>query len=263
MSHALRKPMFCIYAKTKALISFAVTVKLISAFVFATQIVQFLCFLNPKFPASSHLLCLYSSVCVRPVPKPNYWISHDAVHMFYGNFSFHIYICFIHNICSYGKVQFTGPTFFILKVSTKRQFSSCLYIVANMYTSHCLGKFKFTTFVSMANFILHHLFSWKFQFILPFVSMANFSLHHLFPWKFQFTTFVSMANFSLHHLFPWQIHFSLHRLFPWQPVHPLHRCYSRLPTILTYGPQSPTNKNPLETHCLQGSQGNNCHGYLE
>ena len=36
------------YAKT-------VTVKLISAFVFATRIVQFLYLLNPKFPASSHL----------------------------------------------------------------------------------------------------------------------------------------------------------------------------------------------------------------
>ena len=37
------------------------------AFDFATQIVQFLYFLNPKVPASSHLLCLYSSVCVGPV----------------------------------------------------------------------------------------------------------------------------------------------------------------------------------------------------
>ena len=39
--------------KTKTQISFAV---LISAFVFATWIVQFLYFLNPKFPASNHLL---------------------------------------------------------------------------------------------------------------------------------------------------------------------------------------------------------------
>ena len=36
------------YAKTKLQISFAVTAKLISAFVFATWIVQSLCFLNPK-----------------------------------------------------------------------------------------------------------------------------------------------------------------------------------------------------------------------
>ena len=42
------------------------TVKLISAFVFTTQIVQFLFFLNPKFQASSLLLRLYKPVCVRP-----------------------------------------------------------------------------------------------------------------------------------------------------------------------------------------------------
>ena len=43
------------YAKTKTQISFAVTEKLISAFVFATRIVQYLYFLNAKFQASSHL----------------------------------------------------------------------------------------------------------------------------------------------------------------------------------------------------------------
>ena len=64
--------------KHKAQISFAVTMKLISAFVFATRIVQFLFFLNPKFSASSHLLCLYSLVCVGPVRKPYCWFSHAA-----------------------------------------------------------------------------------------------------------------------------------------------------------------------------------------
>ena len=44
------------YAKTKAQISFAVTAKLISAFVFATRIVRFLLYLTPKFQASSLLL---------------------------------------------------------------------------------------------------------------------------------------------------------------------------------------------------------------
>ena len=57
-------------AKTKAHISFAVTAKLISAFVFATRIVHFMCFLNPKFSASSNLLCLYSLICVRPGRNP-------------------------------------------------------------------------------------------------------------------------------------------------------------------------------------------------
>ena len=44
--------------------------QLISAFVFATRIVQSLFFLNPKFQASSHLLWLYSPICVRPGRKP-------------------------------------------------------------------------------------------------------------------------------------------------------------------------------------------------
>ena len=51
-------------------ISFMVTAKLISAFVFATRIVQSLFFLNPKFQASSHPLWLYSPVCVGPGRKP-------------------------------------------------------------------------------------------------------------------------------------------------------------------------------------------------
>ena len=51
----MRKPDFA-YVKTKAQISFAVTAKLINAFVFATRIVQFLFFLNPKFQPSK-LLC--------------------------------------------------------------------------------------------------------------------------------------------------------------------------------------------------------------
>ena len=42
--------------KNKGEISFIVTAKLISAFVFSTLIVQFLYFVNPKFPASSHLI---------------------------------------------------------------------------------------------------------------------------------------------------------------------------------------------------------------
>ena len=58
------------YAKAKAQISFTVTAKLISAFVFATLIVQFLFFVNPKFQASSLLLRLYRSVCVRLGRKP-------------------------------------------------------------------------------------------------------------------------------------------------------------------------------------------------
>ena len=56
------------YAKTRAQISFAVTAKLISSFVFATRIVKFLFFLNPKFPACFDLW-LYRLVCARPDRK--------------------------------------------------------------------------------------------------------------------------------------------------------------------------------------------------
>ena len=68
-------------AKTKAQISFAVTAKLISAFVFATRIVQFLLYLTPKFQASSSFLWLYRSVCVGPGRKPHCWFSHEAIHI--------------------------------------------------------------------------------------------------------------------------------------------------------------------------------------
>ena len=68
------------YAKTKTQISFAVTAKLISAFVFATRIVQFLFYLKPKFQASSSFLCLYRPVCVGPFRKPHCWFSHETAH---------------------------------------------------------------------------------------------------------------------------------------------------------------------------------------
>ena len=85
LSRVVRKPAFCICENKGAdqlrgdreadqrlcfRNSFAVTAKLISAFVFATRIVQSPYFLNPKFQASSHLLWVYSPVCVGPGLKP-------------------------------------------------------------------------------------------------------------------------------------------------------------------------------------------------
>ena len=64
------KTRFSNYVKTKAQTSLEVTAKLISAFVFATQIVQSLFFLDLKFQASSLLLLLYKLVCVGPGRKP-------------------------------------------------------------------------------------------------------------------------------------------------------------------------------------------------
>ena len=89
------KPTICIDGKKKAQISFSVTAKLISAFVFTTQIVQCLCYLTPKFQASSLLLCLYRPVCVGPVRKPLCWFSHEAAHfiMLLGYSQLQIHLC--------------------------------------------------------------------------------------------------------------------------------------------------------------------------
>ena len=61
----MRKPDFCL-CENKG----ADQLRSNSAFVFTTRIVQFLFFLNPKFKASSLLLGLYRSFCVRPCWKP-------------------------------------------------------------------------------------------------------------------------------------------------------------------------------------------------
>ena len=61
----MRKPAFCI-CKNKDFDQLLVTMQLISAFVWATYIVQFLYILNLKFQAFSYHLCLHSPVCVEP-----------------------------------------------------------------------------------------------------------------------------------------------------------------------------------------------------
>ena len=75
MSHLMRKPIICICENKDA------DQLRGSAFVFATRIVQFLLYLTPKFQASSLLLCLYSSVCVRPGQKPHCWVFHEVAQM--------------------------------------------------------------------------------------------------------------------------------------------------------------------------------------
>ena len=65
----MRKPGFCL-SKNKGADQLCSNCEADHAFVLTTQIVQFLYKVNPEFPASSHLLCLYSSVCVRPGRKP-------------------------------------------------------------------------------------------------------------------------------------------------------------------------------------------------
>ena len=83
MSRDVRKPDFCICEKQRprSASRFAVTTKLISAFVFATQIVQSLSFLNIKFQASSHFLRRHSLICVGPGRKSRRRFSDVAAHI--------------------------------------------------------------------------------------------------------------------------------------------------------------------------------------
>ena len=83
----MRKPAFSINENKDA---DKVTAKLISAFVFAIQIVQSLFYLNLKFQASSYLLWLYSPVCVGPGRKPRRPVSQNEAHM--------IMVPFVHSI---------------------------------------------------------------------------------------------------------------------------------------------------------------------
>ena len=64
LSHVMRKPALCICENKGAYqlpSNCAADQRLLK---------QSLFFLNPKFQASSHLMCLYSPVCVGPVRKP-------------------------------------------------------------------------------------------------------------------------------------------------------------------------------------------------
>ena len=58
--------------------------------------------LNPKFQASSSFLCLYRSVCVRPVRKPHCWFSHEAAHILQGTLSLTKNIARIHSVILQG-----------------------------------------------------------------------------------------------------------------------------------------------------------------
>ena len=84
----MRNPAFA-NAITKTQISFAVSTKLLSAFVLAVWIVQSLYFRNPIFQASSHLLLLHSSVCVGPGWEPERWFSQDAAQLCLQGVMFH------------------------------------------------------------------------------------------------------------------------------------------------------------------------------
>ena len=80
LSRVVRKNRLFAYAKTKTQISFAVIAKLISVFVFATQIVQSIHFLNPKIQA----LVIFCDCAARFVSdlvgSPEDLFSHNEAH---------------------------------------------------------------------------------------------------------------------------------------------------------------------------------------
>ena len=144
----MRKPDFSICENKDAdqLRGNQVSVKLISAFVFATQIVQSIYFLNPKFQASSYLLWSHSRVCVGPGLKPRrpvfsqrgsnvLYILPDIIQI--SNLKLivlrnHAAICIqVSNVCS-----FTRPTF---QVSIYRTIGPLVF---------CTNTCKVCTFVA-------------------------------------------------------------------------------------------------------------------
>ena len=78
------------YVKTKTLISFAVTAKLISVFVLATWIVQYLYFLQPEFPASSE--AIQPCLCHTWSETQNVSFSWRGSNVEYNSFVFYRYL---------------------------------------------------------------------------------------------------------------------------------------------------------------------------
>ena len=95
LSLVVRKPAFCIYENITQISCAVTTAQLISAVGFAIRIVQSLYFLYTKFQASSHLLWLYSLVCVGLVGNPKDRFSHNEAHFVILRLIF----CFVFTVC--------------------------------------------------------------------------------------------------------------------------------------------------------------------
>ena len=138
------KPTICICENKYA---DQLTAKLISFFVFATRIVQFLFYLNPKFQASSSFLCLYRLACVRPVRKPHCWFFHEAAQI-----SIKFITCFRYCIMSndiWGRVM--RKSSFSASAKTKAQISCAV-------TAQLISAFVFATRIVQILFLLNPKF---------------------------------------------------------------------------------------------------------
>ena len=83
MIRVTRNPVFCICDNKSIQIICAASVQLISAFVFASWLLQSLFFLHLTYQVPSDLLGLHSPVCVRPGQKPGRQVrfSRDEAHI--------------------------------------------------------------------------------------------------------------------------------------------------------------------------------------
>ena len=144
------------YAKRKAQISCAVTAQLISAFVFATRIVQFLFYLNPKFQASSSFLCLYRLVCVKPVRKPHCWFFHEAAQIsikFISRFRY----CIMSNDI-WGRVMRKSSFFAYAKRKAQIRVAKTKALISCAVTAQLISAFVFATRIVQILFFLNPKF---------------------------------------------------------------------------------------------------------
>ena len=112
---ATRENRIFVYAKTKAQISFAETAKLISAFLFATRIVESLFFLNPKFQALSLILDCTDQFVSDVVGNPNDRFSYVAAHFKHDCCQLVVKECVLrigHRLLHYGRVRYNSHHYY-------------------------------------------------------------------------------------------------------------------------------------------------------
>ena len=115
----LRKPAFCI-CENKDADQLCGNRTADQRLFFATKIVQSLCFLNPKFQASSHLMWLYSPVFVGPGRKPQRRVFSRG-----GSPLFYRHAKYSHNSVSFSKFI---PTHDITSFNLNGKSNILLYI---------------------------------------------------------------------------------------------------------------------------------------
>ena len=155
------------YEKTGFQISCAVTAQLISSFVFDIRIVRSLYYRNPKFQASSHLLWLYSPVCVGTGLKPRrpVFSQRGSINICFGD-SFALCACrqylakfhLLGESCSLKRMMSICN---ILKLFVRLSLVSRAEFLLECATGHCLS---FTYFRMYKPLPIAHIFMLLYQY---------------------------------------------------------------------------------------------------